>query len=1042
MLSPSQSLPFPTGSQTISKLLYKNSISFTYLSESNSQKHLIQAIPTSNPHLQDFYYQSFTNQKLIPHDQHILTLYDHFLLKNPDFGLLKLEYCENGTLKDFMKTHELNEDQILYIFKDILLGVIKINDNGIVHTDLNPMNIWIDEKFTFKIGGFERSLRNDEYRKRNFAGNMRKINHPVLRPPEKFDGTDYSKYDIWGLGCLLYYLVYRDYPFGGNSKNWQVSEYVLEMVNMCLEPCPDERPLPRKVLNMVVSKKIPTLPFFFKSTEAEVFCIKYSAKASVKSILVKDPCEPDPFYLQQLIFSSQTHPIKIPNIFHQISSSPQNLTIIALKSLIILQKLLISLPPNIIINHIKISLENLLSIWSNNPKNPEDSEFCEYFSGLIRQLSRTLLEKISLHTKTGLLPSWKGQIKYENVKEVTGYLGKIVRICEGLAMGKDILPRINRFLALQLIDECEKCIESLRKTGGNDEIQDFLNRIAELNIKNAVSKADSYQTSNVPKFKMPKNQYNHNKDKVFELFGYDFIENKEMSQTPTNKMGKSVGEFFNSRNGQKKVLENKDYDLIELDGQNGYKGLNFDDDHDEICRNHIFDANGLGFQPSAPSLPVTGSGVFVSYNIVEPSAPTLPNTGVNGHSFPLPSAPSLHMTNMISIPNPQLIEPSAPSLTNTNDLPVPNPLFKLSKKTPNPSQNIINPQFVSSQNQIPNVVFYNPLPEIVVKPAEKNEILQSNSNQVKNPFIIHKHANSIDNLEKILSPKSKDSYEKAFFIEKRWLVSENDIKLKDILGCGASCIVYHGEFKRTPVAVKVMKQGCLGKNIIQEFQREVSAMVKIRHPNLVLFMGACVDPTMMIVSEYCAGGSLFSLLHETKTIQLHWQQKAKMIIDIARGMLYLHEANPPIIHRDLKSLNLLLLDQVTCPKDYIQVKIADFGISRILDDAKARLTIQMGTCHWMAPEVLNGQDYSLAADVYSFGIVLWEITARDTPYRNMSSFDVPLKVLQGERPNVNAIGTTVPDRIKDLIRACWDENPEKRPSFRQVLQFLEGLPGT
>ena len=86
---------------------------------------------------------------------------------------------------------------------------------------------------------------------------------------------------------------------------------------------------------------------------------------------------------------------------------------------------------------------------------------------------------------------------------------------------------------------------------------------------------------------------------------------------------------------------------------------------------------------------------------------------------------------------------------------------------------------------------------------------------------------------------------------------------------GASCSVYKGEYKRTPVAIKAMRESYTGQNIVQEFQREVSAMVTIRHPNLVLFMGACIEPSMMIISEFCAGESLFKLLHEKKSIQLH-----------------------------------------------------------------------------------------------------------------------------------------------------------------------------
>merc|ERR1712166_1372815 len=139
----------------------------------------------------------------------------------------------------------------------------------------------------------------------------------------------------------------------------------------------------------------------------------------------------------------------------------------------------------------------------------------------------------------------------------------------------------------------------------------------------------------------------------------------------------------------------------------------------------------------------------------------------------------------------------------------------------------------------------------------------------------------------------------------------------------------------------------------KEFKREVSTLVKVRHPNLVLFVGACVDKgNVMIVTEYCFGGALFNLLHEQKKIDLSWSQRFKMIFDIAKGMNFLHTQEPPILHRDLKSLNLLVTEPIKKNSDFVLIKVTDFGLSRKSDNDRF-LTGQAGTFHWMAPEVLD-----------------------------------------------------------------------------------------
>lgn len=276
-------------------------------------------------------------------------------------------------------------------------------------------------------------------------------------------------------------------------------------------------------------------------------------------------------------------------------------------------------------------------------------------------------------------------------------------------------------------------------------------------------------------------------------------------------------------------------------------------------------------------------------------------------------------------------------------------------------------------------------------------------------------------------------------IDARWLISAADIQCREVLGEGSSCMVYRGIYKRTSVAVKVMRAQTVTNSIMKEFEREVSAMVQLRHPNIVLFMGISIERDLAIISEFCAGASLFKLLHDRKDIELSWLQRLKILKDVAKGVLYLHEINPPLIHRDLKSLNVLLQDEVTGPKDQLIAKVTDFGVTRHLDET-VNMTGQMGTCHWMAPEVLSSQPYSLAADVYSYGIMVWEVCARRTPYKHLNPVSIPyLVVAKGERPNVAEVERGCPPELVTLMQECWAQEAGSRPTFSLILDELEAI---
>lgn len=170
--------------------------------------------------------------------------------------------------------------------------------------------------------------------------------------------------------------------------------------------------------------------------------------------------------------------------------------------------------------------------------------------------------------------------------------------------------------------------------------------------------------------------------------------------------------------------------------------------------------------------------------------------------------------------------------------------------------------------------------------------------------------------------------------------------------------------------------------------------------------------------QFCEGGSLFSLLEDSR----RYYDYLPIALDIANGMAYLHSRN--VIHRDLKPSNIMLTGSN-------RAKIADFGMS--VANTGQELTAETGTYRYMAPEVIRHESYSSNADVYSFGIVLWQLVSREIPFANLTPIQAAFSVAQGQRPEMPL---SAPDRIREIIAACWDHDSHKRPSFTYIAMAL------
>ncbi|KAL7595218.1 uncharacterized protein LOC111880996 [Lactuca sativa] len=257
-----------------------------------------------------------------------------------------------------------------------------------------------------------------------------------------------------------------------------------------------------------------------------------------------------------------------------------------------------------------------------------------------------------------------------------------------------------------------------------------------------------------------------------------------------------------------------------------------------------------------------------------------------------------------------------------------------------------------------------------------------------------------------------------------------DLIIGEQIGQGSCGTVYHALWYGSDVAVKVFSRQEYSDDVILSFRQEVSLMKRLRHPNILLFMGAVTSPQRLcIVTEFLPRGSLFRLL-QRNTARLDWRRRVHMAMDIARGMNYLHHCHPPIIHRDLKSSNLLV------DKNW-NVKVGDFGLSRVKHETYLTTKTGKGTPQWMAPEVLRNEQADEKSDVYSYGVVLWELVTEKIPWDSLNSMQVIGAVgFMNQRLD---IPTDVDPQWASLIESCWCSEPQSRPTFQEILDKLKDL---
>ncbi|VVB01127.1 unnamed protein product [Arabis nemorensis] len=285
--------------------------------------------------------------------------------------------------------------------------------------------------------------------------------------------------------------------------------------------------------------------------------------------------------------------------------------------------------------------------------------------------------------------------------------------------------------------------------------------------------------------------------------------------------------------------------------------------------------------------------------------------------------------------------------------------------------------------------------------------------------------------------------------KEEWEIDLAKLETSNVIARGTYGIVYQGSYDGQAVAVKVLDWEDNGNVTAAKtatnrtlFRQEVTVWHKLDHPNVTKFVGASMGTMNLkipsanlenslaccMVVEYLPGGTLKQYLIDNRCKKLPFKIVIKLALDLSRGLSYLHSEK--IVHRDVKTENMLLDVQRN-------LKIADFGVARVEALNPKDMTGETGTLGYMAPEVIDGKPYNRRCDVYSFGICLWEIYCCEMPYPDLSFVDVSSAVvLHNLRPE---IPRCCPTAFANIMKKCWDANPQRRPEMAEVVKMLEGV---
>lgn len=257
-------------------------------------------------------------------------------------------------------------------------------------------------------------------------------------------------------------------------------------------------------------------------------------------------------------------------------------------------------------------------------------------------------------------------------------------------------------------------------------------------------------------------------------------------------------------------------------------------------------------------------------------------------------------------------------------------------------------------------------------------------------------------------------------------MNPEELTLGRELGSGQFGLVLEGRWRESKVAVKMIREECMSDD---DFKEEARVMMKLSHYRLVQLYGVCTQRSpMCLVFEFMEKGCLSDYL-KAKKGRLSQDTMLGMCLDVSEGMAYLESSN--FIHRDLAARNCLVSKNN-------EVKVSDFGMTRfVLDDQYTSSQCSKFPVKWSSPEVIKFCKFSSKSDIWSFGVLMWEVfTEGRLPYENLTNTELVESLSKGLRLLKPRLA---PDAAYVLMEWCWKEKPDDRPAFAALVQHLASL---